>query len=119
MKSCLRCYLFFVVVGLLLSMKEARHLQVCSLSVAWLLIKRLRKIIQMIPPSDSPAGGLINNLLVHLASTFSMPGSVKVIIVTVCMVQTATGFIYAFYVIWLFSILWVSIVPCKSVFRYI
>lgn len=39
-----------------------------------------------------------------------MPGSIQVIIVTVCMVQTATGFIYAFYVIWLFSILWVSLV---------
>lgn len=27
--------------------------------------------MQMIPPSDSAAGGLINNLPVHLASTFS------------------------------------------------
>lgn len=28
-------------------------------------------VMQMIPPSDSPAGGLINNLPVHLASPFS------------------------------------------------
>lgn len=89
-----------------------------SRCIDYLLIKRLRVIIQMISSSDSEGWSTVY-LFIWLPHSISdhMPGGIQVIIVSAHVIECLPD--YFLYIVWLFSRVWVFLLPCKDIPKYI